>query len=320
MAMMIRALDTYGLNPGDLSWEPFRKLGDFQAYPTVTDEVITESACDTEALLIDLVGFDAERFSRFPRLKYLGLFATGYDCIDLDAARAAGVAVTNVPAYSTASVTQMTIALLFNVAHRIVEYNTIVHDGGWRAGRPFAYHPASLIELEDKALAVLGFGEIGCRVARYANALGMRILGHLPNRKAEIGVPVEWMEWKPLLAKADAVTLHLPLTSRTRGIINAETIALMKPGALLVNTARGGLVDDAALAAALRSGHIGGAGLDVLGFVEPPSADNPLLNAPNCVITPHIAWATRASRKRCLEEAALNLAEFIQGRERNRLV
>lgn len=318
--MRIHALGSYYLNPGDLDWSPVERLGEFREHPYFYEEVERGVARNAEALLVDSVPFPAERFSCYPELKYLGLFATGHDSVDLDAAKDAGVAVTHVPAYSTSSVAEMTLALLLNLAHRIGDYEKAVRNGLWREGRRFQYLPIPLIELEEKALAILGFGEIGRAVAQRAHAFGMRILGNETRRRDDIEVPVDWLPWDSLLAQADAITLHLPLNEETRGIIDAGSIGRMKRGCILINTARGGLVDDRALADALEEGTVGAAGLDVIGAQEPPRRDNPLLTAPNCVITPHIAWATRASRERCLREAAANLEAFIRGGERNRLV
>lgn len=316
----IRVLGSYRLNPGDLDWGGFRALGDFHAHPHCTEEIEDGLAATAEVLLTDGMTFDREHFRRYPKLEYLGLLSTGHDTVDLDAARHAGVAVTNVPEYSTSSVAQMTIALMLNLAHRICDYDALVRRDGWRPDCEFEYRTGPLLELEGKKLAILGFGSIGRCVARRAHALGMQVLGVAERKKSIAGVPVEWLPWDRVLAAADVISLHLPLTGETRGMINRSTISRMKPGVIVINTARGGLVDDHALAAALRSGHVRAAGFDVLGEREPPYRDNPLLSAPNCIITPHIAWATKASRSRCMNEALENLRAYLNGTGRNRLV
>ncbi len=317
--MKIVAIDAYGVNPGDLDWKPLRDLGEFSSVSRFTPDVLEETAGDADAILVDHVAFNSERLDALPRLKYLGLFSTGYDRVDVGAAADRGIAVTNVPEYSTQSVAQMTVALLLCLAQHIPEYNDVVRNGNWIRGKPLEYVPAPMVELAGKSIAVLGMGAIGTAVARIARGLDMTVLGWDRRRKDSSPGEVEWLPWEELLSRADVVTLHLPLYEETRGILDESALSLMKNTTYLINTARGGLVDETALAGALKRGKIAGAGLDVLGFEEPPERDHPLLNAPNCIITPHIGWATREARKRCLCEVAENLRAFMRGDVRNRV-
>lgn len=317
--MRITVLDGHAVNPGDISWKPLSELGELTVYDESAPEQVRERGASAEALLTDSIGFPEESFAALPRLRYLGLFATGFEHIDLEAAAAHGVTVCNVPAYSTPSVAQAVFALLLNLAHRVREHDAAVHEGRWITGRRLRCIPQALLELEGKVLGVIGLGAIGTAVAVRGRAFGMEVLAYSRSKRKVHGGPAELrqVELHELFARSDVVTLHVPLTPETKRLVNADTLALMKPGAFLVNTARGGLVDEQALAEALREGRIGGAGLDVLGPPEPPAPDNPLLNAPNCVITPHIAWATPEARSRCLAVAAANLEAFQGGTPRN---
>lgn len=318
--MRIVVLDGYGLNPGDLSWDPYGRLGRLTTYERSGSEEVEQRARNAEILLVDQVQLDGPLIRRLLRLHYIGVFGTGYDNVDIDAARERGVVVTNVPGYSTASVAQMTFALILHLAAALDGYTPLVQSGAWTQGRNFIYLPRPLIELESKTLGVIGYGAIGQRVAHLGHAFGMYIAVWSQSRKETDGLSVHWCELDELLSTSDVVTLHVPLTESTRYLINAKSLSLMKPTALLINTARGGLVQDVDLADALNSGRLAGAGLDVLSCTEPPEAENPLLGAKNCIITPHIAWATRASRLRCLTESAANLEAFLAGRSRNRVV
>ncbi len=325
--MRITVLDGYALNPGDLSWEPLQALGELEVYGRCGPDEVIPRAREAEAVLVDAVSFEAATFAALPHLRYLGLFATGYDGIDLEAARAHGVTVCNVPAYGTASVAQATVALLLALTNRACEYDAMVRAGGWRAGEPYHYLSSPLLELEGKVLGVVGLGRIGRAVAALGRAFGMQVLTY--SRRAERGAEtgreagcegITLVTLDELFRRADVVSLHVPLTPETRFMVGRERLELMKPTAFLINTARGGLVDDAALATALHAGRLAGAGLDVIGPPEPPEPENPLLSAPNCVITPHIAWATREARSRCLAEAAANLEAFLSGWARNAVV
>jgi glycerate dehydrogenase len=316
----IVALDAYGVNPGDLSWEPFERLGRLTVYDHCSPGTIVERAGNASILLVDMRAIDDATLSRLPKLRYIGLFATGHDQVDTEAARRRGIAVANVPEYSTPSVAQMTFALLLNLTNHVAGYSDYVARGNWRADREFRYIEGPLIELSGKTMGILGLGTIGAAVARIARAFGMDVLAWSRSRKDVDGIEMEWAELDDVFRRSDVLSLHLPLTEKTAGIIDARRLSLMKPGAFLVNTARGGLVVDADLAAALRDGRIAGAALDVLGPSEPPDPDNPLLSAPNCRITPHVAWATRAARKRCLRTAAENLESFLHGGSKHRIV
>jgi glycerate dehydrogenase len=317
--MKIVAVDAYGVNPGDLDWAPFRALGEFVPVSRFTPEVFRKAARDAEAILVDHVAFDAERLDALPDLKYLGLFSTGYDRVDVRAAAERGIAVTNVPEYSTMSVAQLTIALLLSLAQQVPYYNEWVHRGGWVRGTPMEYASPAMMELAGKTIAILGFGAIGSAVGRMARAFDMNVISWNRRKKYVPHLEVHWLPWETLLERADVISLHLPLTNDTRGIIDSRALSLMKPTACLINTARGGLVDEQALARALEAGTIAGAAVDVLGFEEPPERDHPLLHAPRCIITPHIGWATREARQRCLREAAENLRSFSTGGVRNRI-
>lgn len=316
----IVALDAYGVNPGDLSWEPFERLGSLAVYEHTPRSLIAERADSAEFLLVDLLWLGEEELDELPNLRYIGLFATGHDQIDIEAARRRGIAVTNVPAYSTPSVAQMTFALLLSMTNRICDYADYVAQGLWVQGREFRYLDGPLVELSGKTMGILGFGPIGEAVARLAACFGMHLLVWNRRHSEVEGLEIEWCALEEVFERADVLSLHLPLTEETAGLVNERTLSLMKPEAILVNTARGGLVVDQDLARALQDGRIAGAALDVLGPPEPPNADNPLLKAPNCAITPHVAWATRAARRRCLQTAAANLEAFIAGRCENRIV
>lgn len=316
----IVAIDAYGVNPGDLSWERFERFGSLTVYDHSSQEEIVARARGATAVLVDRVALGEGEIAQLTQLRYIGLFATGHDQVDVEAARRREIAVTHVPGYSTPSVAQMTFALLLTLASRVCEYAGFVHGGRWVAGREFRYLEGPLVELSGKTLGILGMGPIGMEVARIAAAFGMEVIAWSRRPKKVPGVSVTWVEQPELFRRADVVTLHVPLVPQTAGIVNSETLGLMKRSAFLVNTARGGLARDVDLAEALHAGTIAGAALDVVGRDEPPAADNPLLAAPNCVITPHVAWATRAARDRCLEEAARNLEAALNGGSRNRLV
>lgn len=314
--MKIVVLDGYTLNPGDLSWEPLRKLGEVEIYPRTPPDAIVSRAAGAEALLTNKVPVRAEAMAALKELRYVGVTATGVDIIDLAAAESRGITVTNVPAYGTDSVAQLTIALLLELCHRVGLHHVAVHDGEWSRSADWSFTLKPQLELVGKTLGVIGFGRIGRRVAEIARALGMSILASGHHSKHPPFEEVVWASLDELLMASDVVTLHCPLTAETRGIINAAKLEIMKPTAFLLNTSRGALIDDRALAEALNQGRIAGAGLDVLA-VEPPPADNPLLTARNCVITPHMAWATREARERCLSTATENLAAFRAHRPQN---
>ena len=300
---------------GEPSWHDLAELGQLEVHPRTARDAVADTAAGAGAVLTNKAPLSAETFEKLPDLHYVGVLATGVNVVDLEAARRHGVVVTNVPAYSTPSVAQHVFALLLELATRTADHNRSVHDGDWADSPDFSYTVAPTVEMHGKTLGVMGMGSIGQAVARIGHAMGMNILAHSRTKK-DLDFPVEWVGLDRLFADADALTLHCPLTEDTKGVVNAERLAAMKPTAFLINTGRGPLIDDPALAEALREQRIAGAGLDVLSS-EPPAADNPLLTAPRCVITPHIAWATRESRHRLMRIAVDNLQAFHLGTPQN---
>ena len=310
--MRIVILDGLTANPGDLSWEPIARLGDLVVFDrTPPDEVAARSA-DADAILTNKAIVGRDQLAALPGLKYVGVLATGTNIVDVTAARERGIPVTNVPEYSTPNVVQATWALLLELANRVGHHDRTVHEGRWAACPDFCYWDGDLVELAGLTLGVVGYGRIGRGVADVGRAMGMRVIHH----RRQAGGDSASVDLDTLFRDSDVVSLHCPLVPETKGLVDARRLALMKPTAFLVNTARGPLVDEAALAEALNSGRIAGAAVDVLA-VEPPPATNPLLRARNCVITPHVAWATRNARRRLIDVAAANLAAFIAGRPQN---
>jgi len=314
--MKIVVLDAYTTNPGDLSWAPLEALGECVIYDHTMPADVVERCRDAEAVIINKGELTEEIFAQLPKLRYVGLLSTGHDEIDVGAARKRGIVVTNVPAYSTASVAQMTFALLLELAFRTGHHDRTVREGRWTNCRDFCYWDYPLIELAGLTIGIIGMGRIGRAVARLARAFEMQVLTSdvRPIANPPEGVKVVAME--ALLADSDVVSLHCPLGGENVGMIGAGALARMKRTAFLINTARGGLIDAQALAAALNSGRIAGAGMDVLA-VEPPPADDPLLAAANCVIMPHVAWATVAARQRLIDAVVENVRAFQAGRPRN---
>jgi glycerate dehydrogenase len=308
-------LDGYTLNPGDLSWDELKALGPIQVYErTPLDELLSRAA-EAEILLTNKTELNRTHLAQFHKLKYIGILATGTNIVDLAAARERGIIVTNVPAYSTASVAQTTLALLLELTQQVGYHAQTVRDGAWSRSPDWCYWERPLIELAGLTMGIIGLGRIGSAVARLAHALDMRVLAH----NSKTGVAAEYVSWvrlEQLFRQSDVVSLHCPLTAQNRHLINQERLSWMKPGAFLLNTSRGQLVDEAALAEALNSGRLGGAGLDVLS-VEPPPSDNPLLTARNCIITPHLAWGTRAARSRLMQTAIANVRAFLTGKPQN---
>jgi len=310
-------LDGATLNPGDLDWSPLRALGDCEIYDRTAAAQVAGRAQGAQGLLVNKVALPGEALRALPSLRYVGVLATGVDRIDVAAAHERGIVVTNVPAYGTASVAQAVFALLLELVCHTGRHAAGVRDGRWSRSDDFCYWDAPLVELAGLVLGVVGFGAIGRAVARIARGFEMRIVAcdlrgaSEPSPDGTPRLPLD-----ELLATSDVVSLHLTLTPGTRGLLGAERLARMKPGAYLINTARGGLVDSEALAAALRAGRLGGAGLDVLD-VEPPPADHPLLSAPRCIVTPHVAWATTAARQRLLDAVVENLRAWLAGSPRN---
>lgn len=308
----IVVLDAYSTNPGDLSWAPLEALGECTFHDRTPPELAAERVRNADAVFLNKARFTAEAMASAPRLRYIGVLATGYNTLDLDEAHRRGITVCNAPGYSTMSVAQQTFALLLEITNRTGLHADDARAGGWTRHPDYCRPLSPLLELDGRTLGVIGLGAIGSAVARIGQAFGMRVLAvrGRPGRPMPDGV--EETPLDRLLAGSDVVTLHCPLTERTRGIIGTDALARMKSTAILLNTSRGPLVDEAALAAALREGRLAAAGVDVLS-VEPPPADNPLLTAPNCWISPHIAWATEAARIRLIEMAAANYRAFLDG-------
>lgn len=313
--MRIVVLDGFTLNPGDLSWDALKQLGACEFYDRTSPAELLSRLSGAEAALVNKVSLNRETIASLPDLTYIGVTATGYNIVDIEAARERAIPVCNVPAYGTFSVAQAAFALLLELTNRVGHHTRTVREGRWAASPDFCYWDYPLIELNGLTMGIVGFGRIGQEVARIARAFGMDILVHVRTpRPLPEGVRPASLE--ALLRQSDVVSLHCPLTSESQGLINAERLALMKPSAFLLNTSRGALIVEEDLARALREGKLAGAGLDVLS-VEPPDRDNPLYSAPNCCITPHIAWATRAARQRLMNATVENLRAFQAGRPQN---
>jgi glycerate dehydrogenase len=311
--MKIVILDGYTLNPGDLSWEELRKLGEVDVYDRTPPDQVVERASNAEVVLTNKTKLSSETLKQLPNLRYVGVLATGYDVVDVNAAREQKVMVTNIPAYGTHSVAQFAIALLLELAHHVHVHAEASRSGEWSANPDWSYPRTPLVELAGKTMGIVGFGRIGRQTAKLAAAFGMRVLAHV---RTERDAPDYWefrfASMEELFAESDVISLHCPLTPETKGLVNQARLAHMKPTSLLINTARGPLIVEPDLAEALNSGRIAGAALDVLS-TEPPPKDNPLLTARNCIVTPHIAWATKEARTRLLATATANIAAFVNG-------
>ena len=310
--MKIVILDGYTANPGDLSWGSLKELGEVTVYERTRREEIAGRAADADIVLTNKVVMDREMMALLPRLKYIGVLATGYNVVDIEAARERDIIVTNVPAYSTESVAQTVFAHLLTVTNRTEHYAQQNRLGRWAQTRDFCYWDTELTELAGKTMGIVGLGHIGRRVAEIALAFGMQVKAMTSKKAEELPAGIQKAELQSLLASADVVSLHCPLTEGTRHLIHRETLRLMKPSAILINTGRGPLVDDEALAEALNEGRLRAYCADVV-TEEPPKADHPLLHAPNAFITPHIAWATVEARKRLLQTAIGNVEAFVNG-------
>lgn len=310
--MKIVVLDGYGLNPGDLSWESMQALGELEVFDRTSPAELHQRASDAEALITNKTIISAEDMKALPQLKYIGVLATGYNVVDIDAAKALGIVVTNIPAYSTRSVAQMVFAHLLNITQRVGHYADENIKGRWTNNADFCYWDTPLVELDGKKIGIIGYGNIGQAVAAIATALGMKVYVYSSKPQFLLPQGVQRMSIDEIFQECDVVSLHCPLTDDTKGMVNSTRLNSMKSSAILINTGRGPLVNEQDLADALNNGVIAAAGLDVLS-TEPPRKDNPLLTAKNCFITPHIAWATKEARIRLMDIVVNNLRSFISG-------
>lgn len=311
--MKIVALDGYAANPGDLSWDELKALGECVIYDRTAPEEVLERAADAEVVLTNKVVITAEMMAALPQLKYIGVMATGYNIVDIDAARERGIIVTNIPSYSTDSVGQMVFAHILNIAQQVQHHSEAVHQGRWTASKDFCFWDTPLIELRGKKIGIVGLGHTGYTTARIAIGFGMEVYAYTSKSSFQLPPEIKKMELDQLFSECDIISLHCLLTDKTRELVNAARLKLMKPTAILINTGRGQLVNEQDLADALNNGQIYAAGLDVLSQ-EPPKADNPLLTARNCYITPHIAWASAAARERLMGILLDNLKGYMEGK------
>ena len=310
--MKIVVLDGYGVNPGELSWETLEALGDVEVYPRTAPEDVIDRCFNAEIILTNKVVINKQILVSLPRLKYIGVLATGYNVVDVDTASDLDIIVTNIPAYSTDSVVQMTFAHILTMTNRVEHYTQQNRNSRWSNNPDFVYWDTPLIELAGKTMGIVGLGNIGMKVAQLARCFGMEVYAFTSKASSLLPEGIQKTTFEGLLSVSDILSLHCPLNRSTREMINASSLAKMKEGALLINTGRGPLVNEADVAEALRSGHLGGYGADVM-CQEPPAEDNPLFSAPNAYITPHIAWATFEARKRLIAIAVGNVKAFIDG-------
>ena len=310
--MKICILDGYSLNPGDLDWSPVERLGDVTLFDRTPADKIVEREADADIVLTNKVPFSADTLRQLPRLRFICVLATGYNIIDTEAAARQGVVVANIPAYSTMSVAQMAFAHILNITNHVASYAREVADGKWTNCPDFCFWDSALTELAGKTMGIVGLGNTGMATARIAIAMGMKVVALTSKSADTLPEGITPAPLDDVLASADVVSLHCPLTPSTRHLINAASIAKMKPSAILINTGRGPLVDEQAVADALNGGRLAAFGADVLSQ-EPPRGDNPLLSARNCFLTPHIAWATLEARTRLMSTATENVRQFIAG-------
>lgn len=314
--MKITILDGYSLNPGDLSWKPFEELGDLTVYDrTIPEDVLTRSK-DSEILITNKTVIPGDVLRKLPGLKYIGVLATGYNVVDIATAKELGIIVTNIPAYSTMSVAQKVFALLLAATDKVENYSKEIKEGKWSRNPDFCYWNNTLTELAGKTFGIIGLGNIGMAVARIAIAFDMKVKAFTSKEIEELSDGVEKATLDEIFKTSDVISLHCPLTPSTRHIINKDSLSLMKPSAIIINTGRGDLIDEKAVADALKENKISAFCADVLSS-EPPLPDNPLLHAPNVYITPHIAWATFEARKRLMDLAASNLRSYLEGKPIN---
>lgn len=312
--MKIVILDGYNCNPGDLSWDALREFGELTVYEhnPWDPALIIEKIGDAEIVLENKIVFTREIMNACPKLRYIGELATGYNNVDIAAAREKGIAVCNIPSYSTPSVAQLAIALLLEICHHVGHHDELVHAGRWESCADPSFFDSPLIELDGKTMGIIGFGQIGQATGRIAAALGMKVIAHSRTIHEEGKALAEYVSLDELLSRADVISLHCPLFPETRGIINQANLAKMKEGVILINTSRGPLINEQDLADALNSGKVYGAGVDVVSE-EPIHGDNPLLTAKNCIITPHMAWMPKEARARLIAIAVENLRSFLNG-------
>lgn len=314
--MKIVVLDGYAANPGDVSWEAMQSLGELTVYDRTAPDEVLERAAEADAVLTNKVVITAAMMAQLPALKYIGVLATGYNVVDVKAAREQGIIVTNIPAYSTDSVAQLTFAHILNITHRVGHYASQNRQGRWSSNPDFVYWDTPLIELSGKTMGIVGLGSIGMKVATIARQFGMDVFALTSKNSSDLPQGLQKTTLDGLLAISDVLSLHCPLTDDTYHLIDAKALSKMKPGAILINTGRGPLVDEDAVAKALESGQLMAYGADVMS-VEPPQPSNPLLRCPNAYLTPHIAWATFEARQRLMQIAVDNLQCFIDGQPQN---
>ena len=314
--MKIVILDGYGINPGDLSWDALGQLGDLQIFDRTSADDVVKRLKDADIALTNKVIIDEKVMSQLPSLKYIGVMATGYNVVDIKAARNRGIVVTNIPAYSTDSVVQMTFAHILNITNRVGYYAFENKNGKWSRSKDFCYRDFPMFELTGKTIGIMGLGSIGMRVAYAARSIGMNVYATTSKNATDLPKGIFKTTLEGLFGTSDIISLHCPLNEDTKEIINKESIKMMKRGTIIINTGRGGLVNEQDVADALKSGQLGAYGADVM-CQEPPMADNPLLNAPNAFITPHIAWATTEARTRLIDIAVGNIKAFVEGKPIN---
>lgn len=316
--MKIVVLDGYSLNPGDLSWERLEKLGRVDIYDRTKKDQIEERVGAAEVVITNKTNITRELLEKKKNIKYIGVLATGYNVVDIEAAKDHGVVVTNIPDYGTQAVAQYVFALLLELCHRVAHHDQRVKDGEWSRSKDFCFWDYPLIELAGKTMGLVGYGRIGEATARIAKAFGLKVIAYTPSRSEGIKDEVEFTSLEDLYSRSDIISLHCPLKSNNIEMINSNSISKMKDGVKIINTSRGPLIAEKDLFEALNSGKVSGAALDVLA-VEPALEDNPLFSAKNCIITPHIAWAPKEARERLLNIAVDNLKAYLEGEIQNRV-
>ncbi len=318
LLMRMVILDGYTVNPGDTDWSGLEALGDLTIYERSPEETVVERSQEAEVVFTNKSILSGDSLRQLPQLKYIGVLATGYNVVDIPATKELGIPVCNVSGYSNQSVAQLVFAHILNHANHVALHSEGVHQGKWSESIDFCYWDTPQIELDGQILGIVGLGAIGKATARIAQAMGMQVIATTRDPSKTPPQGIRWVSKEQLFAESDVISLHCPLTPETQHMINPESLSLMKPSAFLVNTGRGPLVNEQALADALNEGRIAGAGIDVLDQ-EPPRYESPLFGAKNCSITPHIAWATLAARQRLIDSTVENLEAFLRGETRNRV-